>query len=243
MGKDTWLKLHTSILLSAKLAKLPDNDHRWAFVVLLLLAKKGLERCPERLRCGFFFVGQKRAKTIMKNLQKAGLLDDNGSVNGFEDSQLTPEAIRKRRQRQRDIERDMSRDNNRDCHRDSRKQKAEKKEPPISPKGERNKKRKRKAVGDYPVAVVALAEVVVHEVNLKFGLSRSPTVPLCHAISLCLAEGWGDTEILQVARHRLTEDWFHPRKYGAESLIRLKAFESALERAKEGSVSDGVFRY
>lgn len=101
MGSDAWLKLHTSLLTSAKFCKLPTNEHRWAFICLLLLAKKGLESAPEGLTIGHLFMNKKRWRVIRADLIDAGLLDADGSVNGFEDSQLSFEAIRQRRQRER----------------------------------------------------------------------------------------------------------------------------------------------
>lgn len=101
MPSDTWLKLHTSLLTSAKFCSLPSNEHRWAFVCLLLLAKKGLESAPESLTLGHLFMGKKRWKTVKKDLMDAGLLDASGSVNGFEDSQLSFNALRQRRYKER----------------------------------------------------------------------------------------------------------------------------------------------
>jgi len=116
-------------------------------------------------------------------------------------------------------------------HGDSRKQKAEKK-PPKPPKGGK---------ADPRVEEVSLQ--VIAALNEAHGLARTPNKSVRHAVGLCLKEGHSPEDILAVAKHRLTEDWFHPRKFGAESLIRLKAFESALERAKEAKQDDGYFKY
>jgi hypothetical protein len=122
--KDTWLKLHTSLLTSAKFVNLPSNDHRWAFVCLLLLAKKGLQSCPENFLLGHLSMGKKRWKTVKKTLIDSGLLDADGSVNGFEESQLTPDAYRKRLERARG----KSRDKSKESPLDSRKQRADSRE-------------------------------------------------------------------------------------------------------------------
>lgn len=125
MSKDTWLKLHTSILTSRKFISLPHNDHRQAYFVLLLLAKKGLESAPESYLLGHLNLGKKRWNTVKGDLVAAGLLDPDGSVSGFEESQLSSEAWRKRKQRERDKQCDKSRDKSRDSHSDSRMQSAE----------------------------------------------------------------------------------------------------------------------
>jgi len=84
---------------------------------------------------------------------------------------------------------------------------------------------------------------ILEALNTKFGLQRTQTKALRHAVGLCFKEGYSVENIVMVAKHRLTEDWFKPRAFGAESLIRLKSFESALERAKEDGESDGIFTY
>ena len=101
MSKDIWLKLHTSILTSRKFISLPHNDHRQAFFVLLLLAKKGLESAPESYLLGHLNLSKRRWKNVRKDLIDCGLLDGNGLVNGFEESQLTAAAFRMRKLRKR----------------------------------------------------------------------------------------------------------------------------------------------
>lgn len=122
--KDTWLKLHTSLLTSAKFLSLPGNDHRWAFVCLLILAKKRLEKIPERQLLGHINLSKRRWQTVRKDLIKSGLLGSNGIVIGFDDSQLTPSAIRKRNQRERDSHGNVTGN----VTTDSRKQKADSRE-------------------------------------------------------------------------------------------------------------------
>jgi uncharacterized phage protein (TIGR02220 family) len=120
MAGDHWLKLHTALLTSAKFVNLPSNDHRLAFICLLLLAKKGLESAPESFILAHVFLAKKRWKTVQRDLINSGLLNEAGKVNGFEDSQLSPEAWRKRRQRERDRGRDQSCDSHADSPGDCR---------------------------------------------------------------------------------------------------------------------------
>lgn len=134
MSSDTWLKLHTSLLTSAKFVGLPSNDHRLAFVCLLLLAKKGLESAPERYTLAHVFLGKKRWKTVRKDLIESGLLNDDGKVNGFEDSQLSASAWKMRRLRERNKARDGSGHSDghsdRECRMQSVSSPTEKKNPP-----------------------------------------------------------------------------------------------------------------
>jgi len=119
--KDTWLKLHTSLLTSAKFLCLPSNDHRWAFIALLLLAKKRLESIPERQLLGHINLSKRRWQVVKKDLVKSGLLDTDGTVNGFNESQLTPDALRMRQMRVRN----KGRNKLRNSSTDSREQRAE----------------------------------------------------------------------------------------------------------------------
>lgn len=99
MALDTWLKLHTSLLTSSKFVSLPSNDHRWAFICLLLLTKKGLESSPECYLLAHLSMGKRRWGTVRKDLINCGLLDTGGTVNGFTESQLSPDALRMRKNR------------------------------------------------------------------------------------------------------------------------------------------------
>jgi len=81
----------------------------WAFVVIMALTKKGLIT-PEAgltpllrpLLQGLLKTNQRGLASTIVRLKSVGLLDELGYPNGFEESQLSPEAIRKRRQRDRD---------------------------------------------------------------------------------------------------------------------------------------------
>lgn len=126
--KHTWLKLLTSILWSRKFRSLPDNDHRMVYVGLLVVTKLGLENEPFRLLAPLLFVTEKRFRGIRKTLISVGLLTHDGKVNGFDDTQLTPEAARQKRKRERDKARDVTRDMSRESPPDSRKQRAEEEE-------------------------------------------------------------------------------------------------------------------
>lgn len=107
--RHTWLKVLTSLLWSKKFRGLPDNDHRIVYFSHLILAKLGLENEPLEFLSAVCFVTKNRYKTIRARLISDELFDAHGKVIGFEDSQLTPQALRKRRQRERDAERDKSR--------------------------------------------------------------------------------------------------------------------------------------
>lgn len=136
--KHTWLKLLTSLLWSKKFRGLPDNDHRIVYICHLIFAKMGLENEPVSWLAATSFVTKYRYKIIVKNLVDCGLFDEYGRVNGFEDSQLTPDAYRKRRQREREKSRDSHADSHAGNPPDSRKQKAdsspaEKKKNPHTP--------------------------------------------------------------------------------------------------------------
>ena len=110
-------------------------------------------------------------------------------------------------------------------------------EPPLPPKGKSPKKQ-------HSAAVQGAAQQVIQAVNDKFGLARSTTQPLLNAVALLVRNGFKAEDAPLVAKHRLqVEEWYHPRKYGAEALIRLKSFESALERAREDGEQDGIFKY
>ena len=238
MGKDTWLKLHTSILLSAKFVNLPSNDHRWAFICLLILAKKRLESIPECQLLGHLNLSKRRWKMVEKDLVVVGLLDDTGKVNGFEDSQLTPDAYRMRKMRERNKDRNKDRNKLRNSSLDSRVQSVDSKNP-LTPYGGTDRYGRK-----HPEIIHLAASRVILAVNDKFGLNRRPTKTLLAAVALLVRSGHDPNDIVMVAKHRLrAEEWFLPRKYGAEALIRLKAFDSALERAKEDGVNDGIYSY
>ena len=106
--KDTWLKLHTSFLLSAKLTNLDNQKDCWAFVVIMALTKKGLITKKDGitpsvypLLRGLLKTNQRGLVSTTARLKLAELLDKNGYPIGFEESQLTPSAIRMRRKRGR----------------------------------------------------------------------------------------------------------------------------------------------
>ena len=127
---DTWLKLHTSLLSSEKYVSLPSNDHRVAFVSCLILQKKGLIFAAEEYVSAHVFLSKTRWKRVRKDLIDCGLLNADGSVYRFEEHQVTPEALRKQRQRERENVTDNDRDLSRQMSREKQKQKqkAEKKE-------------------------------------------------------------------------------------------------------------------
>lgn len=135
--KHTWLKLFTSLLWSKKFRRLPDNDHRLVYVCLLILSKLDLLDEPHELLAPLCFVSAQRFSTIVHRLSEVGLLAEDGTVQGFEESQDTPEAARKRKQRERDMSRDKSEKCHGTSHGDRREKKEEeelkKEEPPCSP--------------------------------------------------------------------------------------------------------------
>lgn len=158
--KHTWLKLLTSLLWSQKFRGLPDNDHRIVYICHLIFAKMGLENEPISWLAATSFVTKYRYKIIVKNLVACGLFDAEGHVNGFEDSQLTPDAYRKRRQREREKSRDGHADSHAGNPPDSRKQKAES----YSSPAEKNKKESCGATSRQvapPAPVLPLSPVVV----------------------------------------------------------------------------------
>lgn len=229
--KHTWLKLLTSLLWSQKFRGLPDNDHRIVYICHLIFAKMGLENESISWLAATSFVTKYRYKIIVKNLVGCGLFDADGHVNGFEDSQLTPDAYRKRRQREREKSRDGHADSHAGNPLDSRKQKAEsspaeKKNPPTP----QNPKTARPA----SIAAAAVAVQIIDIINQKFGLKRSATPTLIRAVEILLRAGHTSDDIMLVVGNRLgNEDWFDPRKYGAESLIRRDKFPSMLQIAKD----------
>lgn len=224
--KHTWLKLLTSLLWSQKFRSLPDNDHRIVYICHLIFAKMGLENEPISWLAATSFVSKYRYKIIVNSLISCGLFSADGKVNGFEDSQLSPEAIRKRRQRERDNERDSHGTSHCDVTGDSRKQKAEKKEEPPTPKP--------KTARQASLAAVTTATQVIGRVNDKFGLERGATPTLIRAVEILYRAGHTHDDILTVVEHRLAnEEWFDPKKHGAESLIRRDKFPSMLQVAKD----------
>jgi len=246
MAADTWLKLHTSLLTSAKFCSLPSNEHRWAFICLLLMAKKGLESAPERLLLGHLFMSKKRWKTVRSELIESGLLDENGSVNGFEDSQLSFNALRQRRykERHRGVIDGVTGNAKKvtDAEADAE---AEKKKNPPTP-------RKAKTARQASLAASVTAVQIVTLVNERFGTNRSASPTLVRAVEILLRAGHTADDIMLVVRHRLTnEEWFTPAKFGAESLIRRDKFPSMLQVAKDSqprpitsaSVDEGGWEY
>jgi hypothetical protein len=156
--KHTWLKLLTSLLWSQKFRGLPDNDHRIVYICHLIFAKMGLENEPVSWLAATSFVTKYRYKIIVKNLMDCGLFDASGHVNGFEDSQLTPDAIRMRRYRERNEKRNSYGNSDANSDGDSRKQKADSSSSPTE---------KKKNVGSgatpEPVASPAVAMMPVKD--------------------------------------------------------------------------------
>jgi len=105
MSFDSWLKLHTSLLLSQKYRGLPSNDHRLVFVHhLMFQARKLLGDDPSLLACLCNLPAAKYLQ-IMSHLNTVGLLNDDGSVVDFERKQVSQDAMRKRMERSRDMSR------------------------------------------------------------------------------------------------------------------------------------------
>ena len=247
--KHTWLKLLTSLLWSQKFRGLPDNDHRIVYICHLIFAKMGLENEPVSWLAATSFVTKYRYKIIVKNLVACGLFDANGRVNGFEDSQLTPDAYRKRRQREREKSRDGHADSHAGNPPDSRKQKAdsspaEKKEEPPTPKP--------KTARQASLAATSTAEAVIGRINDRYRLKRSATQTLVRAVEILLRAGHTADDIMLVVDHRLSnEEWFNPTRHGAESLIRREKFPSMLQIAQDArprqitstSIDEGGWEY
>mgnify|MGYP000444998251 CR=1 FL=1 len=80
-------------------------------------------------------------------------------------------------------------------------------------------------------------------VNEKFGLKRNANVIICRAMGLLVQHGKDHDDIVQMAQCRLGEGWLLIQNHGTESTIRLKAFDSALDRAKEEEVADDIRAY
>jgi uncharacterized phage protein (TIGR02220 family) len=222
MPSDTWLKLHTSLLTSAKFVNLPSNDHRLAFVCLLLLAKKGLESAPESYTLAHVFLRKKRWETVRKDLIECGMLTTDGKVNGFEDSQLSPSAYKMRRLRER--EKDGHIDGHIDGHsdRDSRMQSAEssppseKKIPPTPRKrGER----------------VPVEEIIGHLNRIAGTAFSTHAKATCRLIESRWAEGRRTEDFVRVIEAK-TAEWGHDperRKYlRPETLFNATKMESYL---------------
>ncbi|MBE9472421.1 MAG: hypothetical protein IMY75_09980 [Chloroflexi bacterium] len=226
MSKDTWLKLKTAIILSAKVAKLPSNDHRWAFIVFMILEKKGLTDTPRLLTNGFFFVSTRRLRRIEKDLVSAGLINEDRSVIDFEESQLTPAAYRMRRHRERNKLRnsDVTSDG------DSRMQNAECRE---------DKKEKTKKKPARNEEVEEGCRVLCEVGNRAIGTDRGPTGPMRTTVKAILKAGFSADDIRTVAEHRAKEDWFDKSNV-LESLVRIGTFESYLQVAKESGQAKAV---
>jgi hypothetical protein len=93
---------------------------------------------------------------------------------------------------------------------------------------------KPKTARQASLAAVSTATQVIGRVNDKFGLERGATPTLIRAVEILLRAGHTEADILLVVGHRLVnEDWFDPKKHGAESLIRRDKFPSMLQVAKD----------
>jgi len=226
MGKDTWLKLHTSILTSRKFISLPHNDHRQAFFILLLLAKKGLESAPESYFLGHLNLSKRRWKTVKSDLVKYGLLDGNGTVNGFIESQLTPDAHRKREQRQRENVTDKTPDKSQDIPQDSRMQSAECRK-------QNKEKNKNSPPGKRTDALVVLGFLnkttgrnFSNSKNIEACLKREKcTVGDCQAV---IRFKWGEWAGTDMAKHM-----------NPTTPFRSVHFQNYLDESKAGPVSAG----
>jgi len=189
------------------MASLPDNEHRWAFVVCLMLQKKGLKAAVNHPVSGSVNVSLRRWKTIRKNLVAAGLLDQAGNVIGFDDSQISPEAKRKRAQRVRDNERDMSRGKSRQIQ-----------------------IQRKKILKESPDRVELAARELCLAFNQVKGKNVGPNFSNRTAVKRILDMGHTPEDIVAVARFRLhgNPEWAQT----PESLIRKERFEGFLEAAK-----------
>ncbi len=108
----------------------------------MIITKLGLEGEDEEFLARTCFVSPGRFRDIVSNLKTCGLMLGDGSLQGFEDSQVTPEAARKRRQRDRDESRKSGVTSHGTSHGDRREKREEVDEeeesPPVSPpRGER----------------------------------------------------------------------------------------------------------
>jgi uncharacterized phage protein (TIGR02220 family) len=108
MPADQWLKLHTSLLSSAKFSQIEDPKHKWAYVVFMIFCKKALITRDTKLTPNVMgkLRGELRAnvrgiRSIMLALTSAGLIRENGWVVGFENSQLGKSGHRMRKLRVR----------------------------------------------------------------------------------------------------------------------------------------------
>ena len=229
MGKDTWLKLHTSLLTSAKFLPLPAA-HKWAFICMLILAKKGLQNAPEKFILSQLSMTKTRWKRIRNDFIVAGLLDDDGLVNGFNDSQLSPAAWRKRKQR----ERDKARDEKCDSHGDSRVQSAEcrDKNPP-TPQGVGGVKKKSQAKADARLVVDYWNGKHCRKIQatgkIEDRLRQGATIEECKLVIDFKTRVWTGTKL--------------QKNLQPSTLFAPSHFEDYLSEAKEDGETDGIIAY
>ncbi|MBM3495018.1 MAG: hypothetical protein FJX72_11970 [Armatimonadetes bacterium] len=117
---------------------------------------------------------------------------------------------------------------------------------------ETEKNPRKKTARPASLAARGIADDIAAMVNERHRTKRAATATLIRAVEILLLAGHGAEDILLVVRHRLkNEDWFHPNRYGAESLIRRDKFPSALQIAKESkprpitstSIDEGGWEY
>ena len=229
MPKEVWLKLLTKLLWSKKFRKLPDNDHRMAYIGHMILEKLGLEDDDHKMIASTLFLDLHRYEEVRENLIECGLMDEAGKVVGFSDSQRSPDAMRQARYRERlkalgledgNATEDVTGDATNPP--DSREQRVE------------SRRRPSRAKREYSVAVQEASEAVVERINSKFGTQRTANETVKKAVRGLIEAGYDQSQIVLVVEHRLNnEDWFNPQKWGAESLIRLSSFPGCLERAQD----------
>jgi hypothetical protein len=188
----------------------------------LILEKLELYDEDEELFATTTFLPVSRYREVRALLIERELMDPNGRIVGFEDSQTTPEAMRQKQWREKhavtsNVTSDVT--SNVTSHRDSRKQKAE-----------TNPTRAGRPAFDGNVNEAA--QQVVDAVNVKFNTKRSATPTLKKVVASLFKAGYSSADIMLVVCHRLnSETWFDPQKWGPESLIRTTTFPSSLERA------------
>ena len=187
-GRDTWLKLHTSLLLSKKFRSLPDGDHRWAFVGCLMLQKKGFKCELNSDFAHLLMLSLRKWRKIRSKLVSVGLLDEDGTVKSFEESQLSPAAIRKRRQRERDRGCDKSRQKSREIV-------EVEVEPPKSPPKE---------------VVTAAALCSIYNEVLRPPRNRGVTKDLTKRVK-SLLRSYKEEELGMVMRYRLQQEWWRDK--------------------------------
>lgn len=197
MAKDTWLKLHTSLLLSQKYRNLPSNNHRLVFIHHLIFEKKGMAEDDSFLLAALCCLDVSHYKQIKVDLAGHGLLDERGHVQGFEDTQLTPEAIRQRRKR----ERDSNAKSNVICNGDSRKQKADSRE-----KKEDEEERHTLSSSPKRTSTMDACHKIVSHLNQKAGTRFSPkNKSTVNLIKARIAEGRTVEDMMAVIDHKCAE--------------------------------------